>query len=115
MPPLGPMPTVMCQEALGLMPKLSIVTLALFVPGVVPPSIPSFQRRKTRPSEVKQVAGYGVVQGVKSRLPGGLRIGTGQSSEVLRRSARMDVILALHLLGPGRDSRNPRCWGFSGS
>lgn len=39
MPPLGPMPTVMCQEALGLMPKLSIVTLALFVPGVVPPSI----------------------------------------------------------------------------
>ena len=109
------MPTVMCQEALGLMPKLSIVTLALFVPGVVPPSIPSFQRRKTRPSEVKQVAGYGVVQGVKSRLPGGLRIGTGQSSEVLRRSARMDVILALHLLGPGRDSRNPRCWGFSGS
>lgn len=48
MPPLGPMPTVMCQEALGLMPKLSIVTLALFVPGVVPPSI-LLQRRKTRP------------------------------------------------------------------
>lgn len=36
MPPLGPVPTVMCQEALGLMPRLSIVTLAPFVPGVVP-------------------------------------------------------------------------------
>lgn len=48
--PLGPMPTVMGQEALGLMPKLSIVDIGSFVPGVVPPSIPSFQRRKTRPS-----------------------------------------------------------------
>ena len=49
------------------------------------------------------MAGYGVVQGVKSRLPGGL-MGTGQSSEELSQPARMDVIFALHLLGPGRDS-----------
>ena len=50
------------------------------------------------------MAGYGVVQGVKSCLPGGLRMGTGQSSEELRQSARMDMIFALYLLGPGRDS-----------
>ncbi|KAJ1076805.1 hypothetical protein K5549_010123 [Capra hircus] len=76
------------REALGLMPKLSIVTLALFVPGVVPPSIPSFQRRKTRPSEVKQVAGYGVVQGVKSRLPddSSSESGSGNGSSTLNPS-----------------------------
>lgn len=44
------------------MPKLSIVTLASCA-WCGTPSIPSFQRRKTRPSEVKQVAGYGEKQG----------------------------------------------------
>ena len=45
MPPLGPVPSVMCQKAVGLMPTLSIVTLAPFVPGVVPTDL-----RATPPS-----------------------------------------------------------------
>lgn len=58
------------------------------------------------------MAGYRVVQGVKSCLPGGLRIGTGQSSGELRRSARMDVILALPSPGPWQRLPKPQMLGL---